>query len=56
LPAGVLVPGVCALSQFVDLAAPGQPAGQLPPCDIITQIGEHAHHVYVAQLGPPACE
>jgi hypothetical protein len=56
LPLGVFVSGFCALPQFTGKAAPGQPAGQLPPRIIISEVGEHAHHIHVAQPGPPACQ
>ena len=52
----VPVTGVCALPQFIDLAEPDQPPGQVTGGVIVSQIGAHPHHIQVAQLRPPACQ
>ena len=53
LLAGVLVPGRGTLPQLAGIAAAGQPPGQLPPGVIVSQVGEQANHVDVADLGAP---
>jgi hypothetical protein len=53
---GVLVAGVCALPQFAGLTAPGQPASKPAGGVIVSQVGEHAHHIQVAEPRPPACQ
>jgi hypothetical protein len=50
LPPGVFVSAVCALPQLVDIAAPGQPGGQLPLGVTVSRVGKHARHEYITVM------
>jgi hypothetical protein len=47
---GVFVSAVCALPQLVDIAAPGQPGGQLPPGVTVSRVGKHARHEHITVM------